>query len=83
MFGIAGGFSAVREVNERILPIYYKQLLGNLPPSSLLTVPKNLPAKWESYKKNVILPYIKESIKKDEAVDIQNYITEWEKGILN
>ncbi|MCQ2577862.1 MAG: extracellular solute-binding protein [Treponema sp.] len=83
MFGIAGGFSAVREVNERILPLYYKQLLGNLPPSSLLTVPKNLPAKWESYKKNVIIPYVKESIKKEEKVDIQTYITEWEKGILN
>lgn len=83
MFGIAGGFSAVREVNEHILPLFYKQLLENLPPSSLLSVPKGLPAKWESYKESVIQPYLKESVRKDEKVDIQPYITEWEKRILN
>ena len=49
LFGIAGGFSSLRDVTEHILPIYYNQLLTNLPPSQMLTVPQKLPARWESY----------------------------------
>ena len=35
-FGIAGGFSSVRNVNELYFPIYYPLLLGNLPPKDSL-----------------------------------------------
>ena len=42
-FGISGGFSALRTVNEKTFPLLYPSLLGHLPPSDSLTVPKILP----------------------------------------
>ena len=57
-FGIAGGFSSIRSVTERIFPIYYTQLLANLPPAQSLMQPQSLPFQWESFKNRVILPYL-------------------------
>ena len=82
-FGIAGGFSAVREVNDRILPLYYTKLLSNLPPSQMITVPEKLPAKWESYKEIVIEPYINAAVHSDVLPEMLPYIREWEKQALD
>ncbi|MCQ2596447.1 MAG: hypothetical protein MJ181_01250 [Treponema sp.] len=82
-FGIAGGFSAVREVNDRILPLYYKKLLSNLPPSQMISVPQKLPAKWESYKEIVIEPYIQDAVHSEVLPEMVSYIKEWEKQVLN
>ena len=82
-FGIAGGFSSLRDVTERVLPVYYKKLLTNLPPSQMISVPPKLPAKWESYKEIVVEPYIKDACHSDEMPDMSGYIKEWEKQILN
>ena len=60
-FGIAGGFSAVRDVTEHILPVFYKNLLTNLPPAQMLSVPNQLPARWDSYKSLVVEAYLKEA----------------------
>ena len=57
-FGISGGFSSVRSVNERIFPIFYPELLGNLPAADYLSVPNILPTNWNQIKANVILPYL-------------------------
>lgn len=61
-FGIAGGFSAVKDVNLKILPTYYKNLLSNVPQEGSLRIPDAKPANWEEIKETVIIPYIKESI---------------------
>ncbi|MCQ2572484.1 MAG: hypothetical protein MJ182_01170 [Treponema sp.] len=82
-FGIAGGFSAVREVNDRILPLYYKKLLSNLPPSQMISVPEKLPAKWDSYKEIVIEPYINDAVHSDVLPEMIPYIKEWEKQVLS
>ena len=82
-FGIAGGFSAVREVNDRILPLYYTKLLSNLPPSQMITVPEKLPAKWDSYKEIVIEPYINAAVHSDVLPEMLPYIREWEKQALD
>ena len=82
-FGIAGGFSAVREVNDRILPLYYTKLLSNLPPSQMITVPEKLPAKWDSYKEIVIEPYINAAVHSDILPEMLPYIREWEKQALD
>ena len=56
-FGIAGGFSSVRNVNELYFPIYYPLLLGNLPPKNSLRANSHiLPERWSSLKEKVILP---------------------------
>ena len=82
-FGIAGGFSAVREVNDHILPLYYTKLLSNLPPSQMISVPEKLPAKWESYKEIVIEPYINDAVHSEVLPEMIPYIKEWEKQVLS
>ena len=86
MFGIAGGFSSLRDVTEHILPVYYNQLLTNLPPAEMLSVPQKLPARWDSYRTLVIEPYIKDSITTpaDEAAPLfQDYEKEWRKKVFD
>jgi len=61
-FGIAGGFSAIKDVNERILPIYYTRLLSNIPQQGSLKVLEKKPARWEQIKTKVVLPYIEEKV---------------------
>lgn len=86
LFGIAGGFSSLRDVTEHILPIYYNQLLTNLPPSQMLTVPQKLPARWESYRTLVIEPYIKAAVTLPEgevAPSLYEYEKEWRKKVFD
>lgn len=62
LFGISGGFSSLLDVTEHIIPIYYNQLLTNLPPHNMITVPQKLPSRWTSYKNSVVEPYIKNAV---------------------
>lgn len=80
-FGIAGGFSSLKELNEKNYPAFYRELFGNLPPEDYICVPNILPARWESILSNVIKPYLVDSTKTD-AVSIKSLkerISEWEK----
>lgn len=61
-FGIANGFSAIREVNERILPVYYTTLLTNIPQTGTFKVAEKKPARWQQIKAKVVLPYLKDSV---------------------
>jgi hypothetical protein len=83
MFGIADGFSSLRDVTEHILPIYYNQLLTNLPPAGLLKVPQKLPARWDSYKSVVVEPYLNAAITTDEKVSIADFEAEWRKKVFD
>lgn len=83
LFGIAGGFSAVRDVTEHILPIYYNQLLTNLPPANILSAPSMLPPKWISYKTSVIKAYMNAAIEsQDETLSILDFEKEWQKKMF-
>ncbi len=57
-FGISGGFSSIRPVNEKVFPLYYPSLLGHLPPAESLGVPRILPNNWETIKQEIIIPYL-------------------------
>ena len=83
MFGIADGFSSLRDVTEHVLPIYYNQLLTNLPPANLLKVPQKLPARWDSYKSLVVEPYLNDAITSDKKLSISDYETEWRKKVFD
>ncbi len=86
MFGIAGGFSSLRDVTEHILPVFYTQLLTNLPPAQMFTVPNQLPARWESYRTLVVEPYIKDSVTLEEGQpqpDHHEYEKEWRKKVFD
>ena len=86
LFGIAGGFSSLRDVTEHIIPVYYNQLLTNLPPQNLLSAPQKLPARWNSYKTAVLQSFLKASVTATEnqpAPTIQDLESEWRKKIFD
>ncbi len=86
MFGIADGFSSIRDVTERILPVFYTQLLSNLPPSQMISVPQKLPSRWESYKSYVVTQYIIEVLEADDtysAISIEDLEKEWRKKVFD
>jgi ABC-type glycerol-3-phosphate transport system substrate-binding protein len=63
VFGIAGGFPAMKSVTKNILPRYYPELLGHFPPDDYL-MPSNIkPYNWTDLKESVIIPYILEQCK--------------------
>ncbi len=57
-FGIAGGFSSLRNVTESILPRFYDDLENKIPPVEAVIAPKPLPTSWESLYKDVVLPWL-------------------------
>lgn len=81
-FGISGGFSSIRKVNERIFPLFYPMLLRNIPPADHLVAPNVLPPRWESIKDKVILPYIKDAVdtsKEKADKSMKELLAEWNK----
>lgn len=57
-FGIANGFSALKTMNEHNFHLFYKSLIGNLPPEEFIQAPQELPSRWESLKSRVVVPYL-------------------------
>ncbi|MBP3708787.1 MAG: hypothetical protein J6I73_00040 [Treponema sp.] len=85
-FGIAGGFSSIKSVNEHILPLHNIQLLTNTPPTDMLAISENLPANWDSMKEQIVLPFLKDKITSTsetlvDALDVR--IDEWTKQNYN
>lgn len=84
-FGIVGGFSSIKEVNDTIFPIYYRELLENLPMEDYLAVPNPLPVRWETIKERIVLPYLIESIdtnEEHEVKDLDQRIDSWTKQVF-
>ena len=80
LFGISGGFSAMRHVTEQIFPHFYPGLLGHMPPETFLSPANILPRNWMVVKERVILPYLRERIRhvnRDEVRPLERRITEW------
>jgi ABC-type glycerol-3-phosphate transport system substrate-binding protein len=79
-FGISGGFSAMRTVTEQIFPQFYPSLLGHMPPESFLSPPNILPRNWMVIKEKVILPYLRERIRRpnrEELRPLEKRIADW------
>ena len=79
-FGVSGGFSSLRPVNERIFPLYYPSLLGHLPPPETLSVPRILPNNWELLKAEILLPWLEDMARKPEGMtpSLQEAIKAWQ-----
>ncbi len=80
-FGIAGGFSSVKNVNEKVYPAYYRKLLGNLPAENFITMPYILPYQWPNIKDRVIIPYLTESTSTavENPRSLEERILDWTK----
>lgn len=85
-FALAGGFSALRPVTEKILPAYYPLLLTHLPQNQTLKAPHVLPNSWIKLKNEIILPYLKKASYYSDISEIKSIpsldknINEWHKA---
>jgi len=82
-FGIAGGFSSLKPITEKVFPQYYPLLLAHLPQNNSLKTPLILPNNWETLKNDVIFPYLLEATIYSEnnnrkAPSLEEKIKEWE-----
>jgi hypothetical protein len=80
VFGISGGFSAMKTVTEQVFPQFYPDLLGHTPPEDFLASPYILPRNWPVIKGRVILPYIREKIRHsnpDELRSLERRVSDW------
>ncbi len=66
-FGIAGGFSSLKNSTEKIFPLYYRVMISNTPVAERLSAPQVFPANWERIKKQVVEPYIMASCAGDDS----------------
>ncbi|MFP4509234.1 MAG: hypothetical protein ACLFNQ_03810 [Spirochaetaceae bacterium] len=61
--GILGGFSSLIRVNERDMLQIYPDVLGRVPPASVLRWPPRLPQMWPAMRDEAILPWVQEQIR--------------------
>lgn len=81
-FGIFGGFSSIKKVNEQIFPSFYKNLLGNIPDENLIFAPAPLPPRWRSLKERVVIPYLSDAAKTDSTTQrktMEEFLSSWRK----
>ncbi len=81
VFGLAGGFSALRDINEREFPKYYPLLIGKIPAADYLLFPGPMPTDWEEIKNDVVIPWIFESaISESQPEDLEQKIKVYKSG---
>ena len=61
-FGLVGGFPALREVSQRILPRTHGFLIGRLPDADLLRLPAPAPVYWSEAKEQVVRPWLRAAV---------------------
>lgn len=61
-FGISNGFSSIRSVNERIFPLMYPALWGNVPPAEFIESSNLLLPTWPTIKASTVLPYLLDAV---------------------
>jgi len=82
VFGICGGFSALSPVTEQVFPIFYPELLGRMPPPEFLLAPNVLPVNWAEIKERVILPYLQDRARREnaeEAYPLERRLSDWQR----
>lgn len=82
-FGIASGFSSLISVNEKVFPMYYKNLLGHIPQVKTIRSPySTFPPRWKSLKERVIIPYLTDSTNtssKESVKTLSDRLENWKK----
>ena len=77
-----GGFSALKNVNEKTLTIYIPMLRKNLPISDYINPINVYPEQWSSIKESVLYPYLLDAIATDlqkEPETIDDRMKRWKK----
>jgi ABC-type glycerol-3-phosphate transport system substrate-binding protein len=84
VFGIAGGFSSIRSVNEKVMPSFYPTLLGHLPPPQYIQAPPALPTEWPDLSSRVLKPFLLNASGSvpadfDPKADLRRRLDQWKK----
>ncbi len=83
-FALAGGFSGLRQVTEKLLPRYYPLLLAHLPQRETFYAPHILPSNWLKLKKEILMPYLKDACGAENETkpipSLNKKITDWYKN---
>jgi ABC-type glycerol-3-phosphate transport system substrate-binding protein len=80
-FGIAGGFSAMRQVTEQVFPQFYPDLIRHMPPQDFLSPPNILPGNWSELKERVILPYLHDRARQPNdngIIPLERRLADWQ-----
>jgi len=80
IFGICSGFSALMPVTEQVFPFFYPELMGRMPPVELFAQPAVLPRSWASIKERVILPYLHDQVRSnnaEETTPLERRLADW------
>ncbi len=77
VFGIANGFSALPEINERDLPEQHAFFLGHIPGAGFLQFPPRLPTEWERLKREVVQQRYFEHIVEGTDVSLEVLVESW------
>ncbi len=67
-FGVLGGFSAHRSVNESDAPELYPSLLGKVPPAETLAFPTGVPQNWGTIKRKVVMPWLTRAVDQEPGL---------------
>lgn len=82
-FGLAGGFSSLKNVTENIFPVYYPLLLKHLPQTEDFSAPHILPHNWELLKKEIIFPYLRDQTRTlsddEKPQSLNRRVSDWYK----
>ena len=82
-FGLAGGFSSLKNVTENIFPVYYPLLLKHLPQTNDFSAPYILPHNWERLKKEIIFPYLRDQTRTftddEKPISLNRRVSDWYK----
>jgi hypothetical protein len=77
VFGITNGFSALKSINEKDLPMKYPLLLGHIPQESLLSFPETLPDSWLKVR-DIIDSWVIATARGKETETLQKKLEEWQ-----
>jgi ABC-type glycerol-3-phosphate transport system substrate-binding protein len=84
-FGLAGGFSSLKDVNEKVFPSYYPDLVGHMPPEGPFLASKPLPPDWDALKREVVLPFLQSECAKPfgsappAKADLEERLAAWQR----
>ncbi len=81
--GIAGGFSSIIHINERVLLEARPDLVGRIPPVSVLRWPQRLPHMWPRMRDEAVIPWVRDQIRAGNSSEspetrIQNWLRQQE-----
>lgn len=83
-FAFLGGFSTNREIYEKVMPQYYPHLVQKVLPETDLLFPQNEAIEWQTWVKDVFLPYIESALRETTPQSaLERKTREWllQKGI--